>query len=280
MAAHRVDDPDASRFVAGPELVDVGAIGRAARERAEQVAIDDAARREQIERERQEMRDIVADGTDEDFIAWLRRRAGIVTTERVDSRLIERPAPWSSGERKKLLLEGLEGIAEFIAGKADDPRRHAELWRPKRSERWASIGHALGELVSYARDSMRKRTSKDRLPGSHGRALSLEQRKQYGTTIQWTEGAGTPAELSLVEDLVAVRRAVVVAFVDLPAYDAAVFTPAQCELAMMMRYAFGRDPGDIANDFEERDRIGDVRLGLVVTPRQIGRLYGDRKSVV
>lgn len=284
MAARIVDDEHASLFGAGPDLVDVGEYGRAARaraqEREEQVAIDDAARREQLERERQEMRDIVADGTDEDFIAWLRRRAGLVEKPAVDSRLEERQAPWMQGERRELLLVGLRQIAEFIAGTADDPRRREELWRVKRPERWASIGHALSTLVTYERDTARHLRTKDRLPSSHARSLSLEKRKRYGTEIQETAGVNTPAELSLVEDLVHVRRAIAGAFDELPQYDAAVFDPAQRQLALVLRYAFRWDPGDIAAAFEERDRIGEVRLSLLVTPRQVGRMssFGARRA--
>lgn len=281
MAAAR-RDPHADRFVAGPALPDVGAIGRAARARAEQVAIDDVARREQLERERQEMRDIVADGTDEDFIAWLRRRAGIAAPSTpIDARTIERQAPWMSGKRRELLDQGLSGCAEIIAGVADHPNR--KDFRPKRIERWATFGQALAELVRYLTGG----------PPRRGVDQLLDQRRQYGTQLQWTVRANsTPAELSLVEDLVHVQRAVVHAYANLPPYDAEAFARAQCEVALVLRYACGWPTSEIVDKFAERETIGKwappevvamfggVALEIVTTPKRLGRVtaYGARRA--
>lgn len=162
------------------------------------------------------------------------------------------PFVWYGAEAREV-RQAVEAIALRIRGEYVGADLHAE-----RSTRYASVGHALAELVVYTLDGVPLAAQSD--PEQLARRVHLPSD---------TRSAAAPVAYRLAEDLAQVQAALGQAFDPPPVPMPMALRMAQ--LATVARYAGKRTPTDV------RDWLADA--GCHVTTREVGRItrHGRRR---
>lgn len=155
-----------------------------------------------------------------------------------------------SGERLRMLQEGLDGVARKIQG---DWIGH--VYGVKRQTPFASTAAALAAMVAnrldgYAMDEV----------GNPDRLVRLVHTPGASSGIRHD-----PASVQVADELHEVRRAFEDAYRELPE-TGGVLDRRGCELVLLLRYVAGKTPFEIV----ERLREGDQYVS--VTPKMVGRV--------
>lgn len=169
-----------------------------------------------------------------------------------------------SGQRLRDLRDGMEGLASQLAGEWMGSRRAARL-----ATRWASIGHALAEMVAVDND------------GPGGASMSDPERIELlsgrlgGNT---TRSSVTSVERQ-ADDLHTVRAAWRVCW---DSVDTRPMTLVEAQGCTLLRYVGGQsEDGErrVMRPGELSDFLRDER-GAEVTPRSVGRVTGRAGQLV
>ena len=129
-----------------------------------------------------------------------------------------------TGEQLRDLFAAVEGIALKITGDWAGQRFGQPL-----ETRWASVGHALSEMVS---------TTLDGYGGGASLGAKLGELARYEVSPQWTKRPGIPGAMRHAEDIAEVSKAWSHAYDVLPETGGLLDRDA-CELACIARYVGG-----------------------------------------